>query len=653
MSWIDWGIVLIFLVAMVSLALSCKKYTKSVADFLAANRCAGRYLLAVSGDASSLGAISVLAWYELYYNGGLSAAWWAIMLLPLNVVIALSGWVLYRYRQTRAMTVAQFFEIRYSKKLRVFAGILAYLSGILNFGIFPAVGANFFIYFCSLPPSVSFLGLHISTFALVMAILLIISLFFTYVGGQIAVAATDFFEGLFTVVVFILMIGYILYRFSWDEIGQTLMTAPADASLVNPFHTSQMKDFGFWFFGITVITTFYSVLSWQGSQGYYCSALNPHEARMGRILSTWRIMAKSLVFIMVPIAIYVIMHNSNYSSMAASVSEELSRIDNPTIQTQMLVPIGSKAFLPKGLLGMMCAMMLAAFISNLDTYLHSWGSIFIQDVVMPFNKKQLSPQTHLKFLRASVTGVAIFVFFFSLFFPQKQYILMWFYITGAIYLAGSGSVIIGGLYWKKATAQGAWCALITGAVLSIVGIIIRQLNPGFFMNGQQLGFAAMLCAIVIFIIVSLLTCKEDFNLDKMLHRGKYAIADDNRVETQAISIDLKEWFYQRLGITKEFTPRDKWVYFGSITWTISWFGVFVTGTVCNLLYEVSDRSWLNFWFVYIVVNFVVLILFAVWYGIGGFFDIKRMFKKLRSTERNDMDNGTVINHHNLEEKVKT
>jgi len=61
----------------------------------------------------------------------------------------------------------------------------------------------------------------------------------------------------------------------------------------------------------------------------------------------------------------------------------------------------------------------------------------------------------------------------------------------------------------------------------------------------------------------------------------------------------------------------------------------------------------NFWFVYIIVNFVVLILFAVWYGIGGFFDIKRMFKKLRSTERNDMDNGTVINHHNLEEKVKT
>src|SRR3989339_2229554 len=191
MSWIDWGIVLIFLVAMVSLALSCKKYTKSVADFLAANRCAGRYLLAVSGDASSLGAISVLAWYELYYNGGLSAAWWAIMLLPLNVVIALSGWVLYRYRQTRAMTVAQFFEIRYSKKLRVFAGILAYLSGILNFGIFPAVGANFFIYFCSLPPSVSFLGLHVSTFAIVMAILLVIAMFFTNVGGQIAVAVTD------------------------------------------------------------------------------------------------------------------------------------------------------------------------------------------------------------------------------------------------------------------------------------------------------------------------------------------------------------------------------------------------------------------------------------------------------------------------------
>jgi hypothetical protein len=53
---------------------------------------------------------------------------------------------------------------------------------------------------------------------------------------------------------------------------------------------------------------------------------------------------------------------------------------------------------------------------------------------------------------------------------------MFFAITGAIFTAGAGAAIIGGLYWKRGTTSGAWAALIIGAVLSVSGIIIQQ-NP--------------------------------------------------------------------------------------------------------------------------------------------------------------------------------
>ncbi len=65
-----------------------------------------------------------------------------------------------------------FFEGRYSRNFRMFAGLLAFLSGIFNFGIFPAVSARFFIYFCGLPKSVDVFGLQISTFAVIMFVLL-------------------------------------------------------------------------------------------------------------------------------------------------------------------------------------------------------------------------------------------------------------------------------------------------------------------------------------------------------------------------------------------------------------------------------------------------------------------------------------------------
>ena len=55
----------------------------------------------------------------------------------LLILVAVSGWVIYRYRETRALTLAQFFEMRYNRKFRVFTGFIAFFAGLLNFGIFP------------------------------------------------------------------------------------------------------------------------------------------------------------------------------------------------------------------------------------------------------------------------------------------------------------------------------------------------------------------------------------------------------------------------------------------------------------------------------------------------------------------------------------
>ena len=192
MHSIDWVIVSGILVLLIAAANYTKRYNQSVADFLVANRCAGRYLLAVAGNMANFGAISILAWYEMFYEGGFGAVWWHTLMYSVPIIIGVSGWLIYRYRQTRVMTLAQFFEIRYSKNFRVFSGILCFTSGILNFGIFPAVGARFFIYFCGLPETVTLSGFEVATFPLLLIILLSISLYFTFAGGLITVIVTDF-----------------------------------------------------------------------------------------------------------------------------------------------------------------------------------------------------------------------------------------------------------------------------------------------------------------------------------------------------------------------------------------------------------------------------------------------------------------------------
>ena len=162
LTLIDWGIVVLAIAGMIAGVQFSKSYMQSVADFLSAGRTAGRYLISVASGVAGLGAITVIANFEMNYLAGFAMTWWGFTTNIVVLIIAVSGFVVYRFRQTRALTMAQFFEMRYSRRFRVFTGIIAYLSGLINFGIFPAVGARFFIYYCGLPPTVSLAGLELS-----------------------------------------------------------------------------------------------------------------------------------------------------------------------------------------------------------------------------------------------------------------------------------------------------------------------------------------------------------------------------------------------------------------------------------------------------------------------------------------------------------
>jgi SSS family solute:Na+ symporter len=195
---IDWFLLATPLLISVAAVWRVRGLSRSVADFLAADRCAGRYLLCVGDGMAGLGLITIVAAFEMYYDAGFTAAWWSLMTSPASLVIALSGWVVYRFRKTRALTLAQFFEVRYSRRFRVFAGILAWLAGIINFAIFPSVGARFFIEFLGLPRSFSIAGLPVDVYTLLIISMVGAAVSLVFMAGQVAVMVIDFLLGLLT-----------------------------------------------------------------------------------------------------------------------------------------------------------------------------------------------------------------------------------------------------------------------------------------------------------------------------------------------------------------------------------------------------------------------------------------------------------------------
>ena len=144
---LDWWIVGVVYAAMAGGVWLLRPFMRGVTDFLAAGRTAGRYMLSVSQGVAALGAISVVGFLEQNYVAGFSLTWWGLSTAIVVLLISVTGFVVYRFRETRCLTLAEFFERRYSRSFRIFMGLLAFLSGIINFGIFPAVGARFFIQF--------------------------------------------------------------------------------------------------------------------------------------------------------------------------------------------------------------------------------------------------------------------------------------------------------------------------------------------------------------------------------------------------------------------------------------------------------------------------------------------------------------------------
>jgi SSS family solute:Na+ symporter len=227
---------------------------------------------------------------------------------------------------------------------------------------------------------------------------------------------------------------------------------------------------------------FYNKLSWQGTQGFNASAKSAHEAKMGEVLSTWRWIPQNIMFVVVPVIACVVMKYGLGDSAAitdiqhsvnASV-DSISKLETKAIGDQMITPLVLVKLLPSGLMGALTAAMLASTIGTHASYLHSWGAIFIQDVVMPFRRKPFESKQHLRLLRWSILGVAVFIFFFSLFFKNSEKIWPFLMITGAIFCGGSGAVIIGGLYWKRGTTRGAWTALIAGSSIAVGAILLTN-----------------------------------------------------------------------------------------------------------------------------------------------------------------------------------
>jgi len=475
---IDWCIVIGYLLVIVAIGVYIKRYISNVTDFIVAGRGLKTFLAVATMIGTELGLVTVMYSAQKGFTGGFAAFHIALAAAIVTLVVGLSGFIVVPLRRMKIMTIPEFYERRFGRGVRILGGTILAFSGILNMGLFLKAGAIFVMGITNIgvtnitPDMELALGTELK---IIMTVLLGCVLLYTALGGMVSVVVLDYIQ--FVVLSFSLLVTSLLSirHLCWQNIIETVSELKGAAGF-NPFHPPP-DGFGtlyvVWMFFLGLV----SCAVWQTAVIRACAAESVRVVKRLYIWSSIGFLIRFLLpyFFGICALVFIVQNESLRSIFLPEGAQASSDI------TLMAMPVFLGQILPAGLIGIVSAGMLAAFMSTHDSYLLCWSSVLTQDVVAPWFKEGLSSQARLLLTRIFIVAIGIFILVWGLWYDLGQDLWDYMAISGAIYFTGAIALLVFGLYWKRASKVGAYSALVCG-FLAIVGLTPVQNRLGFLLN---------------------------------------------------------------------------------------------------------------------------------------------------------------------------
>ena len=342
MSWLDWGIAIIPMIFVMYMGFYSTKYIRGVSDYLAAGRCAGRYVISVGGVAQGLAVLTMIGYIESNYKTGFAIGFWNNILTPLGVIMSLSGFVIYRFRETKCLSMGQFLEIRYNRKLRIYASALRSIAELLANCMCPALAARVMIYYIGLPQTISLFGFNIPTFMILTLVMITMCVLICCLGGALSLMITDTIQGFLCYPMLIIFSFYVIFNISFNDVVVPIMNdrVPGE-SFLNPYDVSALRDFNLFALLVAIYSNIINRANWIGSSSEM-SARSPHEQKMANVMGTWRYMFTAVLYMVLALLVLAVLNHKSFADKAKVIRDDLSGkvlaevcIDLPSVQNDI------------------------------------------------------------------------------------------------------------------------------------------------------------------------------------------------------------------------------------------------------------------------------------------------------------------------------
>lgn len=473
-STVDCWIVAAYILVATVPGLLCRKYIRGQDDFLIAGRSLSVYLATVTLAATEMGLVTVVYMAQFGFVNGLSGMVLGLIAAAATMAVGLTGFMVSGLRASGATTVAEYYQKRYSTGVRLLGGFIIATAGIMNYGVFLRPEADFVRLITGIP-DLSITALNapdatpvvISSIKLVMVALIVLVLLYTMLGGMVSVTLTNYIRFVILAAGMALVTWWVCTHpdvGGFDGIVSAVKEHRPGYGL-NPFATQAMPAGGY--LGLGLIWILWQCLHWTGTNTWQTQAFrtaaadSPRTAKAMWTLTGINYFGRAIIPMLWGVAALAYF----------SRKDGLQRLDS--IQAMPLF----LANLPSGLLGLLLACMLAAFMSTHSGYLLAWSGVLTEDLVAPLIKKHfrvdLGPAARIWITRFFILCLAAWLLYWGLWFKPQSTIWNYLSVTGTMYVSGATALVAMGLYWRRANSRGAYLGLVGGALPGLVYLILR------------------------------------------------------------------------------------------------------------------------------------------------------------------------------------
>jgi SSS family solute:Na+ symporter len=447
----------LYLSCLITIGLLSHRKNTTAADFMVGGRSLSYWVTAISAHASDMSSWLFMAFPMALYTTGLSASWIAIGLI-------LGMWANWHFvapklrdetEKYNSYTLASYFESRFNDSsgiIRLVTAtativfILHYLSaGLISMGLlFESIfGIDYTI------------GITLATFVV---------LTYTVFGGYVAVAYTDFFQGMFLMLMIILVPAV-----SWSHIDgwEGIMTAAMNKGISLSVLPKNGMDavnslflavaWGLGYFGLPHVLTKFMGIS---------SSSEMHKAKYLGV--TWQIISMT------------------GAAMVGLIG--IAFFSGGLLNPELVFVETVKTLFPPFFGGLILCGILAATISTMDSQVLVVSALVTEDFYKKIWNKNATSKELVMISRISVVFASLFALVIA--FGKSDTIYRAVFYAWSGLGCSFGPLMLASLYSNKVTKEGAIAGILGGALVAgfwpqiqpMLPIAMEAMIPGFVVS---------------------------------------------------------------------------------------------------------------------------------------------------------------------------